>query len=211
MKLDLGCGKHKQPGFIGMNRHAGEGVDVIGDLNGKLPFQDDSVEFVMAARSLPFVQDLNMVLSEIYRICMHKAVVCILAPYAHTYRHSSNPFLKHKFDEYTPRYLTRQFYQPQKGPPSPENPHYCHPDPPFDFRLLHMEMFYNAALWSPLYEQEDLETLHQLQINTVDEIMYHFLAVKNTITEEELEYLSRMTHAEPECVRELRYIAKEEM
>ncbi|UYO03968.1 hypothetical protein K2F33_30740 [Paenibacillus sp. PSB04] len=37
----------------------------------------------MASHSLQYVDDLEAVMDEIYRICRHKAVVCIVASYAH--------------------------------------------------------------------------------------------------------------------------------
>lgn len=205
MKLDLGCGSRKHPGFLGMDAEPRDGVDIVCSINDTLPLPDDSVEFIMAARSLPFVQDLFAVLGEIYRVSMHKAVVCILAPYAHTYHHASNPHIRHKFDEHTPRHLTPSFYQPPQGPVCPEIPHYGGAvRPPFDFRLLRMELFYLPPYRVPIFEEEELEILQQLQLNVVDEIMYHFLVVKEKIGESELERLSRMVFDEPIAVRELR-------
>ncbi|GBG06031.1 hypothetical protein PAT3040_00522 [Paenibacillus agaridevorans] len=211
MKLDLGCGERKQRGFFGLDISPLEGVDIVVDMNEGLPFPDDSAEYVIASRSLPFVRDLFAVLSEIHRVCMHKAVVCILAPYAHSYHHSSNPHLRHQFDEHTPRYWTSAFFQPQLGPVSPEVSHYAGPKPPFDFRLLRMEHFYLPPYRSPIFEQEELEILQQLQLNVVDEIMYHLLVVKEDIATEELDRLSRMAYEEPACVQELRMRDRRDM
>lgn len=79
-----------------------------------------------------YVSDLYAAMAEIYRICTHKAVVCILSPYAHSFPHASNPMFKQKFDEYTPRYFTGSFFQPPAGPLCPEIPDYPAPVPPFD-------------------------------------------------------------------------------
>lgn len=210
MKLDLGCGSRKHPGFLGLDAVQRDGVDIVCSLDDKIPLPDDSVEFVMAARSLPFVQNLFVLLGEIYRISMHKAVVCILAPYAHTYHHTSNPHIRHKFDEHTPRHLTPFFYQPPQGPVCPEFPHYeSMVRPPFDFRLLRMEMFYLPPYRSPIFEEEELEILQQLQLNVVDEIMYHFLVVKGEIDDSELDRLSRTVFDEPAAVQELRALSSD--
>jgi hypothetical protein len=211
MKLDLGCGSRKHPGFLGMDAAPLDGVDIVCGLNDKFPLPDDSVEFVMAARTLPFVQDLFAVLGEIYRVSMHKAVVCILAPYAHTYHYISNPHIRHKFDEHTPRHLTPAFYQPPQGPACPEIPHYADVvRPSIDFRLLRMELFYLPPYRSPIFEEEELEILQQLQLNVVDEIMYHFLVVKEDIELGELDRLSRTVFEEPVDARELRAALTEE-
>ncbi len=207
MKLDLGCGTNKHPDFYGIDRYPLDGVDLVWDMNNGIPLPDDSVEWVMACRSLPYVQDLFAVLSETYRISIHKSIVCILAPYAHSFKNVTNPMLRHRFDEHTPRYFTKHFYQPPHGPESPAVPHYLDLGGlPFDFRLIRMECFYNDIFHSPIYESEELDELGRLQNNIVDEIMYHFVVVKEYISPFELDQLSRQTHMEPSCVQSLRKI-----
>jgi ubiquinone/menaquinone biosynthesis C-methylase UbiE len=207
LKLDLGCGGSKHPDFFGIDRHPRDGVDLVWDINNGIPLPDQSVEWVMACRILPYVHDLQAVLSEIYRVSIHKAVVCILAPYAHSFRHASNPQLRHRFDEHTPRYFTKHFYQPLQGPVSPNASIYAESeDIPYDLRLIRMEYFYHDVFRTPMYESEELENLLQLQANVVDEIMYHFVVVKEEIAEYELEQLSRQNHLEPEHTQELRRI-----
>src|ERR1051326_1395589 len=44
LKLDLGCGPNKKPGFLGVDRRAFDGVDVVTDLTGPWPWADQSVE-----------------------------------------------------------------------------------------------------------------------------------------------------------------------
>ena len=204
MKIDIGCGSRKHPDFFGIDRLPFPDVDLVSDINNPLPFPDDSVEFIMASRSLPYVDDLFAVMTELYRICAHKAVICILAPYAHSFIHMSNPRFKQQFDEHTPRYFTAQFFQPSHGPLCPANTHYPEDIPPFDFRLLRMELFYDPAYASPLYEREELEMLQTIQPNVVQEIMYHLVAIKNPIALEELEQMSNLDYPEPEAVSELR-------
>lgn len=208
MKLDIGCGSNKHAGFYGIDRLPLEDVDLIWDLNESLPIPDHSVEWVMASRVLPYVNNIFAVLEDLYRVSVHKAILCILAPYAHHFRHISNPSLRHKFDEHTPRYLTRHFHQPSQGPACPEVPFYSATEPVFDFRLLRMELFFDAAFRSPLYEQDELEELVALQANVVDEIMYHFVVVKEEISELELEELSRQAYLEPKGVNSLRKVAE---
>lgn len=204
MKLDLGCGNNKHPGFFGIDRLPFAEADKIWDLDEGIPLPDNCAEWVMACRVLPYVKDLFAVMSEIYRVSVHRGIVCILAPYAHSFRHVSNPLLRHKFDEHTPRYLTEHFYQPPLCPASPPVPHYySNTGVPFDFRLLRMELFYNEAFRSPLYDPEELEFLLAIQPNVADEIMYYFVAAKEEMKEPELEYLSRQTYMEPLAVAEL--------
>ncbi len=207
MKIDIGCGSAKESGYLGIDRTSYPGVDMVCDINKEIPLPDNSAEFVMASRVLPYVDDLMSVMAEIYRISCHKAVVCILAPYAHSYPHSSNPFFKQKFDEYTPRYFTGSFYQPSAGPLSPAVPDYPAPAPPFDYRLLRMELFYQYPFDQSLYEVEELDVLKTLQANVVHEIMYHFVVVKKDVTYTELEAMSRTPYPEPRVLLERRRLA----
>ncbi|MDQ1913363.1 methyltransferase domain-containing protein [Paenibacillus sp. GD4] len=203
MKLDLGCGANKHSNFVGLDRLSLPGVDIVSDMNEPLPFPDNSVAFVMASRSLSYVNDLLAVLSEIYRVCHHKAIVCILAPYAHHFRHMSNPYVRHSFDETTPYYLTNDFFQPDIQLSCPPVMDYAAPAP-FDFRLLRMELFYEPSYTTGWYDAEELEALRSSQPNVVREIMYHFLIVKENITRDELVWYSRQPHFEPSCVETLR-------
>ncbi|MCP1308770.1 hypothetical protein [Paenibacillus tyrfis] len=186
MKIDIGCGLNS-------------------DLNASLPLPDNTVEFVMASRSLPYVHHFESVMGELYRLCIHKAAVCILAPYAHSFALVSNPLLKHKFDEYTPRYLAASFFQPSQGAICPElYAYWPETPPPYDFRLLRMELFYQAPFVPPLYELEELEVLKTLQANVVHEIMYHFVVIKEPVSDDELEQMSRGVLPEPNHATDLR-------
>ncbi|MCZ8518555.1 MULTISPECIES: class I SAM-dependent methyltransferase [Paenibacillus] len=209
MKLDLGCGAFKHPGFTGLDRRPLDGVDIVCDFGSPLPLPGDAVEFVMASRSLAYAADLPAVLAELYRICIHKAVVCILAPYAHQFRHRSNPHLRQLFDETTPRYMTNSYWEPPGSPSCPPLSPYTGDDVPYDFRLLRMELFYRAPYLPPLYEEEEREYLKDVEPNVVDEIMYHLVVAKEEIPPAELLQLSRQAFPEPLWVEGLRSAAQE--
>lgn len=205
MKLDLGCGNNKHAGFYGIDIRPLEEVDLVWDLNQGIPLPDQSVEWVMISRFAPYVERWEDLMKEIYRVCIHKAVICILAPYAHSFRHMTNPRFRHKFDEHSPRYWTGHFFQPPLGPRCPQVPGYSEDlNPPFDFRLIRMELFFAENFRPPLYDLEELEMLLSLQVNVADEIMYHLTAVKEVISDSELDLLSRQTYPEPSYVAGLR-------
>ncbi|WP_379147357.1 hypothetical protein [Paenibacillus sp. sgz500992] len=208
MKIDIGCGSAKELGYLGIDCISYPGVDLVCDINKGIPLPDNTAEFIMASRVLPYVNNLFAVMKEIHRISIHKAVVCILAPYAHSFAHVSNPFFKQKFDEYTPRYFTNRFFQPSASPLSPVIPDYPVPSPPFDYRLLRMELFYQYPFNDSLYEAEELEILKTLQSNVVHEIMYHFAVIKKEITPEELETMSRKSYPEPRVLLERRLLSQ---
>lgn len=49
LRLDLGCGKNKKVGFVGVDCRMFEGVDQVVDLTKKWPWKDGSVEEVHAS------------------------------------------------------------------------------------------------------------------------------------------------------------------
>jgi SAM-dependent methyltransferase len=195
VKLDLGCGKLKHNGYTGVDKIWSEGVDVVCDLNRGLPFADNSATRVMASHVLEHLDDLMFIMGEIYRVCRHKAVVCILAPYAMTTLNLSNPFHKHYFTEHTPRFFTKHHdlrvpeeeyrfpFINQWGLSESENSSIK-----MDFRCVRMEFFYFPDYLNlPLHEKRRLRLS---QWNVVDQIMYHLVAVKKPITEQQLDQIA---------------------
>ena len=56
MKLDLGCGTRKTPGFVGVDTRQFEGVDVVCDLSTqRWPFEDASVDEVVCSHMLEHI------------------------------------------------------------------------------------------------------------------------------------------------------------
>ena len=203
VRADLGCGKKKQPSFIGIDRFPLPGVDIVADMNKGLPLADNSVDYLAASHSLEHVDDLTLTMQEIYRVCKHKALVCIVAPYYHTSANMANPFHKQAFNEHTPRFFTTSDWTPvnkldYQSPGVPEwglaesDNSKC----TIDFRCLRMEFFY-----FPQYRQLDeneKRRLRQSLLNVVDTIMYHFLVVKEPISDQELEHIaSTIKYEEP--------------
>lgn len=195
MKLDIGCGRSKHPGYTGLDRVLLDGVDVVCDINRGLPFADNTVTRVIASHVLEHVDDLMAVMEELYRVCRHKAVVCILSPYAHTFLNAANPYHKHVFNEHTPRFFTKhndtrvpeeEYRFPfitQWGLGETENMKLK-----MDFRCIRMEFFYFPA-YVHLPEPEK-RRLRQSQWNVADQIMYHLVAVKKPISRAELDAIA---------------------
>ena len=203
VRVDLGCGKKKQPGFVGIDRFPLPGVDIVADMNRGLPLTDNSVDYLVASHSLEHVDDLLLTMQEIYRVCKHRALVCVVAPYYHTSANMANPFHKQVFNEHSPRFFTTSSWTPlsKSDYESPGIPEWGlaesdHSRCTIDFRCRRMEMFY-----FPQYRQLDeneKRRLRQSLLNVVDTIMYHFLVVKEPISDQELEHVaSNIRYEEP--------------
>jgi len=83
MKLDLGCGKNKQPGFVGVDIRAFEGVDQVLDLAAPWPWESESVE---EAHTSHFVEHLTApqrihFVNELYRVLAPSGKCTLIVPH----------------------------------------------------------------------------------------------------------------------------------
>ncbi len=129
MKIDLGCGRSKAPGYLGVDRRPLPGVDVVADLEAPLPFGDDSVDAVFTRSVLEHLDRLPEVLSELHRIVKPGGEIHVLVP------HFSSPLA---FSDYTHRrffgYYTFDYFVREADQKSSRKV----PDfyTPFKFRIL---------------------------------------------------------------------------
>lgn len=209
MRIDLGSRSLKFQNCVETDRIAYPDTDLVFDTNHKLPLKDDSVEFVMASQCLEYAYDLQAAMKELYRICRHKAIVCIVAPYAHVSSHIVNPEYKQLFNEHSPRYWTHssdtivdqnEFSLSRHDSWSLLDEGHA----PIDFRVLRMEFFYFPPFQTG-YDSVELSLLRQSQLNVAHQIMFHLLVVKKPITTEEMLLISTTEFLEePDFVKELR-------
>lgn len=70
LRLDLGCGKNKQEGFVGVDALALPGVDQVVDLRQPWPWEDGSVEQVRCSHFLEHLTGPQRVhfANELYRV-----------------------------------------------------------------------------------------------------------------------------------------------
>ncbi len=52
VRLDIGCGKNKKEGFVGIDQYQMEGVDVVMDVRKEWAYADDSVDEVHCSHFL---------------------------------------------------------------------------------------------------------------------------------------------------------------
>ncbi|MBF2073739.1 MAG: glycosyltransferase [Synechococcales cyanobacterium C42_A2020_086] len=80
VRIDLGCGPWKAPGFIGVDIAPAPGVDVVADLTQRFPFADSSVDWVRAHDVIEHLPDRIHTMNEIWRICKPNGMVDIRVP-----------------------------------------------------------------------------------------------------------------------------------
>lgn len=82
MKLDVGCGSNKRPGFIGMDISPNVGAEVVHDWEYfPWPFNSDSVGEINVSHVLEHTKDLIRFMEECYRILRVGGVMHVACPY----------------------------------------------------------------------------------------------------------------------------------
>ncbi|MFN2453226.1 MAG: methyltransferase domain-containing protein [Pyrinomonadaceae bacterium] len=84
--LDVGCGRNKHPGAVGMDINPATDADVIHDLGiVPYPFPDDEFDEVVSNHVIEHVPDPMMFVAELYRITKSGGRIKLLTP------HYTNP------------------------------------------------------------------------------------------------------------------------
>jgi SAM-dependent methyltransferase len=84
IKVDLGCGKRKQDGHIGIDRIDFEGVDHVLDMaTDRLPFGDDEVDEVYTSHFMEHLDSVERchVMNEIHRVLKTGGKCTFIVPY----------------------------------------------------------------------------------------------------------------------------------
>src|SRR5512132_4107683 len=84
--LDVGCGRNKHPGAIGLDSNSRTDADVVHDLGDiPYPFAEDEFDEVIGNHVIEHVPDVMAFVSELYRVTRPGGRIRILTP------HYSNP------------------------------------------------------------------------------------------------------------------------
>ena len=81
LRVTLGCGGKRLPGFLGLDRYRTPAVDVLADLTGTLPFRDGSVAEILLDNVIEHMPDIPALMREMHRVCRHDAVILIRTPH----------------------------------------------------------------------------------------------------------------------------------
>lgn len=108
MKIHLGCGKSKRPGYIGVDIAQLPEVDIVHDLNiFPYPFKDNEADDFLLENILEHLPNTITVMEELWRICKNGAKVEIWVPYYNSPGAHADPthlrfFTENTFDYFTP-------------------------------------------------------------------------------------------------------------
>lgn len=105
IKIILGGGTHTQNGWVNLDILDLPSVDIVCDLNKKIPLPDNSVVEVKARHILEHLDDTVKIMEEIWRVCKPNARVFIKSPYYASIGAFKDPTHKSFFTERTFEYF----------------------------------------------------------------------------------------------------------
>jgi predicted SAM-dependent methyltransferase len=108
MKLNLGCGRDIKKGYINLDIVDLPGVDVVCNIEKKLPFDDSYFDEIYCDNVLEHVNNLDYVLGEIHRILKNNGVVKIKVPHFSSFCSFTDPTHKRFFGYFTLDYYTNE-------------------------------------------------------------------------------------------------------
>lgn len=110
LKLDLGCGPNKKPGFFGVDSIAFPGVDKVMDIGKDVwPFKNDSVEEFHCSHvieHLTWPQRVHF-FNQLYRVMKPGAKGALILPHWASMRYYGDPTHQSAMSEFAFYYLSR--------------------------------------------------------------------------------------------------------
>jgi len=94
IKLDIGCGSHKKPGYIGIDIRAIEGVDIVHDLECfPWPLDDNCCTEIRMAHLWEHIEPRYRIhlMDELWRVAKVDCVLTIISPFANSVDASQDP------------------------------------------------------------------------------------------------------------------------
>lgn len=80
LAVDLGSAHSKPSGYLGVDIHPADGVDVVCDVTDGLPFEDSSVGLIRAYDFIEHIYDKVSLFNELYRVLAHDGILLSYTP-----------------------------------------------------------------------------------------------------------------------------------
>lgn len=104
--LDVGCGRNKYPGSIGIDRNSQTAADVLCDID-RLPFplRDSSFDWVRAVHVIEHVSDVIRTVEEFHRVLRPGGHVLIVTPHYTDFSSFCDPTHRSHLTSFSLRYF----------------------------------------------------------------------------------------------------------
>lgn len=112
VRIDLGCGRRKEPGFRGLDRVQVEGVDIVHDvLTLPWPFESESVDEFRASHLLEHFwgEDQTRIMDEAFRCLKFGGLFTVVVPAWNSVRQWQDPTHKSPFPDAKAWYFNKAF------------------------------------------------------------------------------------------------------
>ena len=115
LKLHLGCGQNKIKGWINCDISPEVNPDRVIDLEGKLPFKENSVEEVSAEHVFEHIINFIPLMHELHKICKDKTKIKIKTPFYSSWGQFNDPTHVRFFTPSTFNYFQKGTYSHEVG------------------------------------------------------------------------------------------------
>ena len=96
--LDLGCGKNKREGSLGIDIRNYPGVDIVHDLNlFPWPLEANRFDLIFCLHTLEHLKDIVRTMEEIHRVAKNKAKIIIRTPHFSNVGSFTDPLHRYHF------------------------------------------------------------------------------------------------------------------
>lgn len=117
--IDIGCGKKKKPGRIGIDQVDLPGVDIVADIESGLPFfSDNSVDEIHCRSVLEHIGNFEYLLKEMMRVLKPDGKLHVFVPHFSNPYYYSDPTHVRAFGLYTFYYFVDAEYQLRRKVPN---------------------------------------------------------------------------------------------
>jgi len=108
--LDVGCGKAKIDGALGIDRAALPGVDIVADLNVRpWPVETSSIDHIVCKHVISHLDNFIGTIEEMHRVAKPGAIVEILAPHYTSDNANTDPTIRTRAGIRTMNYFCPQY------------------------------------------------------------------------------------------------------
>ncbi len=107
--LDIGCGRNKRPGSIGVDRNPRTAADVLADIDqGAWPFRSDSIASVSLIHVIEHVSSIVGTLEEAHRVLLPGGHLRIETPHYSDASSFADPTHRWHLSSFSLRYFTEE-------------------------------------------------------------------------------------------------------